>query len=126
MNEAEHDERTTETLAGDVAGCYNVGPDEVDAITTGALADLFVQSWGAGAAWHTDAEANAPHEAAYLKLDTQKLKERFHWQPRWHVTEAVQETVAWYHAWSEGADMRTLTEQQIRAFLADEREKSRT
>ena len=126
MNEAGHDERTTETLARDVAGCYNVGPDEVDAITTGALADLFVQSWGAGAAWHTDAEANAPHEAAYLKLDTQKLKERFHWQPRWHVTEAVQETVAWYHAWSEGADMRALTEQQIRAFLADEREKSRT
>ncbi len=126
MNEAGHDERTTETLAGDVAGCYNVGPDEVDAITTGALADLFVQSWGTGAAWHTDAEANAPHEAAYLKLDTQKLKERFHWQPRWHVTEAVQETVAWYHAWSEGADMRALTGQQIRAFLADEREKSRT
>ena len=117
---AEDDEGASEAWAGS----YNVGPDGVDAITTGALADLFVESWGAGASWHSDAEADAPHEAAYLKLDTRKLKERFHWQPRWHVTEAVQETVAWYHAFSEGADLRALTEQQIDAFLADEAEKS--
>lgn len=121
-NDTEGDEGAPEALAGS----YNVGPDEVDAITTGALADLFVESWGEGASWHSDAEADAPHEAAYLKLDTRKLKERFHWQPRWHVTEAVQETVAWYQAFSEGADLRSLTEQQIDAFLADEAEKSRT
>ena len=116
-NATGHEDGASKVSAEGLAGCYNVGPDEIDAITTGALADLFVQSWGEGAAWHTDAEADAPHEAAYLKLDTTKLKKSFHWQPRWHVTEAVQETVAWYHAWSEGADMRSLTEQQIREFL---------
>ena len=107
------------------SGSYNVGPDEEDALTTGALAELFVQSWGGDASWHSDAEANAPHEAAYLRLNTEKLQRTFGWRPRWHAAEAVQETVAWYRAWAAQADMQDVTEQQIRTFLADEAEKSR-
>lgn len=96
---------------------YNVGPDEADAITTGELAELFVKSWGEGAKWETKAEKNAPHEANYLKLNCEKLKQRLHWQPRWHVEEAVRETVKWYRAWQDGEDMLSYTEKQIRDFL---------
>ena len=32
------------------AGFYNVGPDECDCVTTGALVDLFCRCWGEGAA----------------------------------------------------------------------------
>ncbi len=104
--------------------CYNVGPDEEDALTTGALADLFVKYWGDAASWQSDAEANAPHEASYLRLNTDRLKQTFGWHPRWHAAEAVQETVSWYRAWAAHADMKNVTETQIRTFLADQAEKS--
>ncbi len=96
---------------------YNVGPARTDAITTGALCDLFVKNWGAGAAWKNMAEENAPHEAAFLQLDCGKLRQKLSWQPRWTVAEAVAETVQWYRTYAEQAGMREYTEQQIRVFL---------
>ena len=56
------------------AGYYNVGPDDCDCVTTGTLVDLFCRAWGGDAAWENQAEANAPHEANFLKLDCSKLK----------------------------------------------------
>ena len=32
---------------------YNVGPNESDAVTTGALVDLFCAAWGEGLSWHS-------------------------------------------------------------------------
>ena len=103
----------------EVSDCYNVGPDESDAITTGDLADKFVASWGEGAKWHTEAEADAPHEASFLMLDTGKIKKALGWTPVWHVDEAVRETVKWYRAWNDKEDMLKYTEEQIKEFLAD-------
>lgn len=101
------------------SGYYNVGPDEADAITTGELVDKFTAAWGKEAAWHTEAEADAPHEASFLKLDTSKLKETFDWSPVWHVEEAVRETVKWYRAWHDGEDMYSYTKEQIVSFLSE-------
>ena len=104
---------------GSFSGYYNVGPDEEDAITTGELAERFVEAWGRDAHWHTEAEANAPHEASFLKLNTAKLKETFGWKPVWHVDEAVRETVRWYRAWHDGDDMYNYTKEQIISFLSE-------
>ena len=100
------------------AGYYNVGPDDCDCVSTGELADLFVKHWGAPASWKNVAEANAPHEAGFLKLDCAKLKRSFGWAPIWHVDQAVGETVRWYQVWAEGKDLNAVTEEQIRLFLA--------
>lgn len=100
------------------AGYYNVGPDDCDCVSTGELADLFVKHWGEPAVWKNVAEANAPHEAGFLKLDCAKLKKRFGWAPIWHVDRAVGETVRWYQAWADGKDLTAVTEEQIRLFLA--------
>ena len=102
----------------ELSGCYNVGPDEEDAITTGELADKFTAFWGDGAKWHTEAELNAPHEAAFLKLDTTRLKEKFAWGPVWHVDDAVRQTVRWYRAWYDKEDMNLFTRKQIEEFLS--------
>ena len=98
-------------------GYYNVGPDDQDCVTTGQLADLFVEYWSDGAGWVNLAEKNAPHEASFLKLDCTKLKKTFNWEPVWHVNMAVRETVRWYKAWNEGKDINAFTEKQIRDFL---------
>lgn len=100
-----------------LVGAWNVGPDDADCVTTGALADIFCRAWGAGARWQTHADGG-PHEAHFLKLDCSKLKAELGWQPRWHIREAVEKTVEWAKAWEAGADMRAVTGQQIDAFFA--------
>ena len=99
-----------------LAGYYNVGPDDCDCVTTGALATLFCDAWGEGARWEDHAEPNAPHEAGFLKLDNTKIKSTFHWRPRMHIGEAVQRTVEWTKAWRGGADMIAATRAQIEEF----------
>ena len=101
---------------GSLAGWYNVGPDEADCVTTGTLADLFCEAWGGGARWENLAEPNAPHEANFLRLDCTKLKRTFGWAPKWHVDEAVRQTVAWTKLWARGDDVSAELERQIKAY----------
>ncbi len=73
-------------------GYYNVGPDDCDCVTTGDLVNLFCKCWGEDAKWENQAEANAPHEANFLKLDCSKVKSVFGWKPRWHIDECMDMT----------------------------------
>lgn len=98
------------------AGWYNVGPDECDCVTTGELTDLFCCTWGQGASWINRSEANAPHEANFLKLDCSKLKSVFGWRPRWHMEEAIQKTVEWSRVWLDGGDIPGEMDRQIRDY----------
>ena len=100
-----------------LAGWYNVGPDEDDCVTTGALVDMFCRAWGEGARWESQAEKDAPHEANFLRLDCSKLKTAFGWVPRWHIAEAVEKTCEWTKAWLEGTDIPVLMDAQIHAYL---------
>ena len=106
--------RQTEDAA--LAGAWNVGPDDADCVTTGALADLFCAAWGDGARWEAHAD-DGPHEAHFLKLDCAKIKRELGWRPRWHIEEAVGKTVEWAKAWEMGADMRAVTEKQVYDFF---------
>ena len=101
------------------AGYYNVGPDDCDCVTTGTLVDLFCQAWGDGAAWENRAEANAPHEANFLKLDCSKLKSTFGWKPRWHMAECMQKTVAFSKVWLSGGDIPAEMDKEIKEFLSE-------
>lgn len=96
---------------------YNIGPRDEDCITTGILADTFVKYWGKEASWENKAEADAPHEASFLKLDCSKARETFSWNPVWNVDTAIKETVNWYKAWNNGEDMLGYTKAQIQEFL---------
>lgn len=102
---------------GNLAGWYNVGPDECDCLTTGELTELFCQCWG-DIKWQ-DVSVEAPHEAKFLKLDCSKLKAAMGWQPKWHIEEAVAKTVAWVKAWQNNDNISLLMEKQIREFLED-------
>ncbi len=101
---------------GSYADWYNVGPDECDCVTTGDLADIFCRQWGEGIGWKTTS-AEGPHEANSLKLDCSKIKNRLQWYPRWHIEDAVRETVVWAKAWQKGEDIAPVMENQIHDFL---------
>ena len=97
------------------SGYYNVGPDDEDCLTTGELAELFCQCWGGKLAWK-NVSREEPHEASYLKLDCQKLKATFHWQPRWHVAKAIEKTVEWAKIYERNGNISACMEQQIQEF----------
>ncbi len=99
------------------ADYYNIGPRDEDCLNTGVLADTFVKYWGDNAKWIKQSEANAPHEASFLKLDCSKARDTFNWSPVWHVDDAIRETTLWYKAWHEGQEMKAYTANQIRQFM---------
>ena len=103
-------------------GAYNVGPDDSDCITTGELAERFCQSWGEGATWISQAEANAPHEAATLRLDCSKLKTALGWKPRWNAAQAIDRTCEWTKSYVSGARVADVMDAQIAAYFKEERE----
>lgn len=97
------------------AEAWNFGPDESDARTVSWIAehlrqrlpDLQLQTGGAG----------GPHEAAYLKLDCAKARNRLHWQPTLPLDQALDLIIEWYQDCKSGQDLRCTTQKQIKHFL---------
>ncbi len=98
-------------------GYYNVGPDDCDCVTTGDLVDLFCSKWGSDAKWINQAEANAPHEANFLKLDCSKIKSVFGWSARWHITDAIEKVVEWTRVYFDNGDVAKCMDKQILEFM---------
>lgn len=107
------------------AGFYNVGPDDRDCITTGQLVDIFCEKWNIDQTkenqinWINKAEANAPHEANFLKLDCSKIKRVFGWKPRWSVNDAIQKTVEWSKIYCNHGDVARCMDDQIEEFFIE-------
>ena len=99
-------------------GYYNVGPDDRDCRTTGELVTLFCRLWGEGASWKDVSEADAPHEANFLRLDTTKVKTTFSWQPRWSVEEAVEKIIEWTKVYFNKGDIPAVMDKQIAEFFS--------
>lgn len=90
-----------QALDPEMAGYYNVGPDECDCVNAGELCDLF-KKHARGFDWVNRAETDAPHEASFLRLDNRLIKETFGWEPKWHIGEAVHASVAFCEALMHG------------------------
>lgn len=100
-------------------GFYNVGPDDCDCVTTGDLVDLFCKYWGEDAKWENQAEANAPHEANFLKLDCSKIKATFGWRPRWHIDECMDMVCRFSKVWISGGDVPAEMDREINEFMKE-------
>lgn len=103
-----------------LAGAYNVGPDDIDCLTTGDLVSLFCEKWnnvnGTNINW-INKHDGGPHEATYLKLDCSKLKQKLSWKPKWSVEITMENIVEWYKSYSEGTDVGICMQRQINDFL---------
>lgn len=101
---------------GKYAGCYNVGPDDVDCFQTSALVDLFISKWGRRLKWISQYDGG-PHEANFLKLDCSKLKTTFGWKPRWNLDKAIEKVVEWSKCWIDNGDIRACMDKEIDEFI---------
>ncbi len=107
-----------QTTNHNLAGAYNIGPDERDCVTTGELVDIFCQLWGEGASWVDRTQIDAPHEAGILKLDCSKIKSNLSWKPVWGIREAVGRTVDWTKAYHRKEDLVSVMKQQISDYIS--------
>ena len=98
-------------------GSYNFGPDDESCVTTGGLATLFCDTWGDGAGWKNVSEANAPHEANFLKLDCSKSKTVLGWYPQWGIKQAIEKIVEWEKAVQSGTSAAEITDKQIKEYF---------
>ena len=105
----------------DLAGCYNVGPDDRDCRTTGEIVELFCDRWNKSgdpkrAGWKCGNEGG-PHEANFLKLDCSLIKSTFGWKPRWDVETTMEKIVQWNKAYFDGSDVAAVMDSQINEYL---------
>lgn len=104
------------------AGYYNVGPDDIDCITTGELVDLFCEKWNKDsglsiASWKHSDDKNVLHEASFLKLDSSRIKSVFGWKPKWHIEKAIEETVIFSKTWMKGMDISAEMNREIEEYM---------
>lgn len=117
-------------LNHELAGSYNVGPDEENCLTTGELVTLFCKCWNEQAAKQSDhgqtgknvswmnRHDGGPHEANFLKLDCTKLKAAFGWKPCWNMDTTMSKIVEWTRCYFEGGDISSCMDRQIREYLS--------
>ncbi len=98
------------------SGYFNVGPNDEDCFETGKLVDLFIKYWGDGIK-RVDRYDGGPHEANFLKLNSDKLKRTFGWSPRWKLEEAVNKTVEWTKCWNSRENVRDCMDAQIADYI---------
>ena len=106
----------------ELAGSYNIGPDERDCLTTGELVTLFCEEWnratGNKLSW-INRHDGGPHEAGFLKLDCSKIKSVIGWHPVWHIDTAMRKIAEWTGAYLSGRSVREMIEKQISEYFGD-------
>ena len=101
---------------GQIASSYNIGPDDIDCVSTRNLVELFCAFWGNGATWEI-LNIQGPHESNFLKLDSSKAKSKLSWYPKWRISTSVQKTIEWYKCYLNGDDLTNCMLDQIKLYL---------
>ena len=120
--------------AGDWATAWNLGPaardersvadvlERLRAIWPGApeaLGSGAVDTCGPRAALgHGAGDTSGPHEAPALRLDSARARERLSWRPVWDLDAALAATAGWHLTHAEGADLRSVSLEQLARFEA--------
>ena len=97
------------------AQAWNFGPRSEDAQPVQWIVEHLAKAWGAGAKWHVD-QGEHPHEAHYLRLDTNKAQQHLHWHPQLPLASALEWVVQWQRDVASGMQARDVTLRQIREY----------
>ncbi|GAA4060535.1 CDP-glucose 4,6-dehydratase [Microbacterium laevaniformans] len=105
---------------GAPSDAWNIGPDERSFITVREIADTMASQWSASAAWNDRSDAEHPYEAGLLALDASKAVNELGWSDLLAYPESLEWTVEWAKSVDRGLDARSVTTDQVRAFLSRE------
>lgn len=105
-----------------LAGNYNIGPDEVNCVTTKELVTMFCDTWNRTnekkVSWASKTE-DGPHEANFLKLDCSKIKAVLRWKPVWSIQKTMDKIIEWTVKQLQGADIELCMKQQIEEYMGE-------
>ena len=102
------------------AGCYNVGPDEIEVWKVGDVVKEFSGEVSKLTDLRLDAKCgteDGPHEDSALLLNSGKFRNSFGWKPVWDTKEAIVKSAEWYGSFLQDGDVREKTREQIEGFL---------
>ena len=104
---------------------WNFGPEHGEVHSVAQLVEAFTEHWPGEATWENRSEADAPHEAQTLVLDSTQAQQELNWHPRLGLEVAARLSAQWYAAHAAGADQQALadlTKRQITNYLNAARE----
>ena len=96
---------------------WNFGPGDDHAQTVQWLVQRLCERWGPEARWNADTKTH-PHEAGYLKLDSSMARTHLGWRSKLDLETALTWTAEWYRSYRDKRDMRSITVEQIKRFMA--------
>lgn len=105
-----------------LAGSYNIGPENTDCLMTRDMTKIFCDKWNelsamkGKLAW-VEQPDGGPHEAGILRLNCDKLKSTFGWNPTWNSKMAVEKVVEWTYEYLTHQDVTQCMMKQISLFL---------
>ncbi|GAA4460697.1 CDP-glucose 4,6-dehydratase [Nemorincola caseinilytica] len=94
---------------------YNFGPDPDDMLTVEELTKEFIAHYGQGA-YEATPDANAPHEAKLLLLNSEKALNDLGWRSLMDARTAIRWTAEWYADKQTSAYEKCM--QQIKAYFS--------
>ncbi len=97
-------------------GAYNIGPDSTDCVTTENLVGLFKKHF-VGLFDYAITKNVGPHEASFLRLNNNKMKDTFNWKPKTSISDAVRLTAEWIITYLNKGDIGKVTSEQIGWFV---------
>lgn len=93
---------------------FNFGPDTEASRSVGELVEEFLKHWPSPDAlasrWHDCSGSGYPHEAAHLRLSTNKARALLGWRPVWDFPATIQRTAEWYRRHADPSSFPELDE----------------
>jgi CDP-glucose 4,6-dehydratase len=93
------------------ATAFNFGPALSSNQSVQRLVEQVLKCWPGE--WQDVSNPHALHEAGKLHLITDQAFHLLGWQPKWDFRQTVEQTIGWYRAVHQGADIAELTMAQI-------------
>ena len=93
---------------------WNFAP--VESHTVSQVVRQLLSLWGSKVSARND-QSHQPHEDPYMILDSTKARVKLEWKPILDLTSSLRWIVAWVKRLRAGADMRSITESQIKAYM---------
>ena len=98
------------------ATAWNFGPRLSDAKPVKWMVAEFCKLWGQGLGMQVS-RGNHPHEAGFLKLNSQKAKKLLGWESRWDIKTSLKHTVTWAKLFEARASIKEICMDQIEEYM---------
>jgi CDP-glucose 4,6-dehydratase len=105
------------------AQAWNFGPLQHSAITTLELVEKLAALWPEPVAIEYDPARARLHEAHSLHLNWDKSAALLRWRPVYTIDEALTETVKWYQAYQQQAELNGVCRQLLQNYVAQARQR---